>query len=136
VTFRFNPSLATILVRGDVSGPAGTEAVALCLDTGASRTAISLDALIRAGYDPTQFPANVPMTTGSGIIHVARIPVAAFEALGQTRVNFVVIAHTLPPTAAVGGVLGLDFFEDQILALDFVRGEITLAPGSAAGPTP
>jgi hypothetical protein len=48
------------------------------------------------------------------------------EALGQTRTHFPVIAHTLPPSAPVDGVLGLDFFRNQELTIDFRKGMITL----------
>jgi hypothetical protein len=40
--------------------------------------------------------------------------------------SFPIIAHTLPPSATVDGLLGLDFFRGQQLNIDFRRGEITL----------
>ena len=52
--------------------------------------------------------------------------VGRLEALGQVRANFSVISHTLPPTAAIDGVLGLDFFRNHVLTLDFQRGVIAL----------
>jgi hypothetical protein len=55
-----------------------------------------------------------------------RLPVDKIEALGQERLNFSVIAHTLPPSASVDGVLGLDFMRSHVLTLDFQNGEITL----------
>ncbi|HEX3150208.1 MAG TPA: retroviral-like aspartic protease family protein [Gemmataceae bacterium] len=135
MTFPFNPSLGTILVWAEITGPTGKRTiVALSLDTGASTTSINLDCPIRVGYDPTLFPANVAMTTGSGVINVPRFPVAELASLGQARCNFPVLAHTLPPTAVVEGLLGLDFLQGQLLTLDFVKGEITLTP--ATGPTP
>ena len=45
--------------------------------------------------------------------------------LGETKANFTVIAHYLPPTASVDGVLGLDFLRGHILNIDFKIGEIT-----------
>ena len=47
--------------------------------------------------------------------------------LGQNRTGFPVIAHTLPDTTMVDGLLGLDFFQGHILTLDFQVGSITLA---------
>jgi len=136
VSFSFNPGLGTILVVCRLTGPLGTFDVVLALDTGASRTAINTASLVRAGYDPAHYPANLLLTTGSGIVSVARVPVIAFEALGQSRPNFEVVAHSLPPTAAVDGVLGLDFFHGLILTLDFQKGEITLVPAPSASATP
>jgi hypothetical protein len=46
--------------------------------------------------------------------------------LGQERQNFTVIAYTLPPTATIDGLLGLDFFRNHVLTIDFQNGEITL----------
>jgi len=45
-----------------------------------------------------------------------------------TRTNFPVVAHDLPPAVTVDGLLGLDFFRDLVLTLDFARGRIDLRP--------
>jgi hypothetical protein len=74
--------------------------------------------------------------TASQLVQAFRLSVQSLTALGQTRGNFSVAAHNLPAKASVDGVLGLDFFRGQILTLDFLKGEITLAPGSLAGATP
>jgi hypothetical protein len=44
--------------------------------------------------------------------------------LGQIRILFPVVAHTLPPTTSVDGLLGLDFFRGLELTLDFRAGQI------------
>jgi hypothetical protein len=49
------------------------------------------------------------------------------SALGQHRFGFPVVAHDLPPHAAVDGLLDLDFFRNQVLTVDFQKGQITLA---------
>jgi hypothetical protein len=86
------------------------------------RTAV----LASIGYDPATAPDRLQMTTGSGIEYVPRLSIDRFEALGQQRTAFPVIAHTLPPTAAIDGVLGLDFLRGQRLTVDFRRGLISL----------
>jgi hypothetical protein len=48
-------------------------------------------------------------------------------AMGQERTDFPVLAHTLPPSASVDGLLGLDFLRRQIVTIDFRRGIISLA---------
>jgi predicted aspartyl protease len=107
--------------------------VYLALDTGASATLIGLDPLRLVGYDPPAVGHRMQITTGSGTAQAYRLPVAALGALGQNRTNFPVVAHDLPPTSSVDGVLGLDFLRGQILTIDFQKGEITLTAG---GPTP
>ena len=77
------------------------------------------------GYDLTQTPI-VTMTTGSGILEVPEVTVSKLDALGQTRENVPILAHTLPPTATVDGVLGLDFLRGHVLNIDFRLGRLTL----------
>jgi hypothetical protein len=69
---------------------------------------------------------RVQMTTGSGVEYVPRIAVDRIEALNQDRINLAVTAHTLPPTATIDGLLGLDFPRGHELNIDFRRGQITL----------
>jgi len=133
VSFPFNPVRGLIRVHVELTGPVGKTAVYLALDTGATATLIGLDPLRLAGYDPTTAGQQIQITTGSGVAQAQRISVASLTALGQTRANFPVFAHNLPPRASVDGVLGLDFFRGQVLNVDFVKGEITLTTG---GPTP
>ena len=47
-------------------------------------------------------------------------------ALGVERMNFPLIAHTLPPSASIDGLLGLDFLRGCRLTVDFRTGRITL----------
>ncbi|MFI5455086.1 MAG: hypothetical protein ACHRXM_06505 [Isosphaerales bacterium] len=67
------------------------------------------------------------MTTGSSVEQVAKVILTRLTALGQYRFGFPVVAHDLPAGAAVDGLLGLDFFRNQILTVDFQKGQITLA---------
>ena len=55
-----------------------------------------------------------------------KIGIEKLTALGKTKENFTVIAHDLPPTASVDGVLGLDFLRENVLTIDFVQGFIEL----------
>jgi hypothetical protein len=57
------------------------------------------------------------------------VPAIALEhikALEQTRQNFLILCHTLPPTASVDGVLGLDFFRGQRLVIDLRVGQLSI----------
>jgi predicted aspartyl protease len=123
----FNPQdhLIGLIVR--LIGPSGDYYARLALDTGASSTLVSKEILVLIGYDPDALPRTVNFTTGSGVESASRVMVDKLEALGQERLNFSVIAYTLPPTASIDGVLGLDFFRNHVLTLDFQNGEITLA---------
>lgn len=66
------------------------------------------------------------MTTGSGIEFAPRIALERITALGRDRNEFTVLAHTLPPSAGVDGLLGLDFLRDRRLTVDLRGGQVTL----------
>ena len=123
----FNPQRGLIIVPVALYSPTGDAQARLAVDTGANATVIGKDILTSIGYDPDAQPQTVRMTTGSGVASAARITVNKMEALGQKRTAFSVVAHTLLPSASVDGVIGLDFFRNHVLTLDFLKGEITLA---------
>jgi predicted aspartyl protease len=127
MSFHFNPVGGLVLVSARIDGPSGHTYAELALDTGATATLIRPAKLVSIGYDPAVSPERVQVTTGSGVEYVARLPVIQIEAMGQIRVNFPVLAHSLPPSATVDGLLGLDFLRGCRLTVDFRMGEITLA---------
>ena len=122
----FNAQQGLVIVVVTISGPNGNRSTRLALDTGASSTLISKEMLVAVGYDPDSFPRSVNFTTGSGVESASRVPLDKPSALGQVRQSFTVIAHTLPPSAGIDGVLGLDFMRDNVLTIDFKLGVIRL----------
>jgi len=126
MTFGFDASEGPIVVKAEVLGPDGEAVLRLGLDTGATHTVISAAMLVAAGYDPAAAPDRVQVTTGSGVEFAARIPVRRLKALGHERSGFLVLAHTLPPSAGVDGLLGLDFLRGLTLTVDFREGKIVL----------
>ena len=129
VPFKSNSGLICVEValRGkSADGEIKNVALLLALDTGATGTVISAKRLDEAGYDLDKPEDEIYITTGSGLISVPKIGIEKLTALGKTKENFLVIAHDLPPTASVDGVLGLDFLRENVLTVDFVKGEIEL----------
>ena len=126
MTLPFDPQLHLIGMTVRLFGPVGDTYAYLALDTGATSTMICNEILELIGYDPDSLLKTVNFTTGSGVESAARVTVERVEALGQERLNFAVIAHTLPASASIDGVLGLDFLRDRTLTRDFRRGEISL----------
>jgi predicted aspartyl protease len=122
----FNPHRGLVIVRIELFGPSGSANLRLALDTGASGTLINVGLLVAIGYDPALAPTRVQVTTGSGVEYGPRIEVSRLTALGQERTAFPVLAHTLPPSATIDGLLGLDFLRGQLLQIDFRQGRITL----------
>jgi hypothetical protein len=116
-----------VLVEAEVSGPAGRINVTLVLDTGATETLLSLSVLRLIGYDPDAAVDFARVATGSAVTMVPRITVNRLSALGKHAIGLQVLAHDLPPEAAVDGLLGLDFFRGHVLSIDFVADQIVLA---------
>jgi len=122
----FDPKQGPVVVQVKLCGPAGDTYAELALDTGATSTVVNTGVLVSVGYDVAAAADRLWITTGSGIEFVPRLSLCRIEALGQARECFPVVSHTLPTTAAVDGVLGLDFLRDQRLVVDFREGLITL----------
>lgn len=126
MNFPFNRHRGLIVVRAELTGPLGSAALRLALDTGATCTLIRVATLLAVGYDPAITSDRVPVTTASGVASALRVSVTGFATLGQERTDFPVLCHTLPPGAGVDGLLGLDFFRGHTLTLDFRVGRIEL----------
>lgn len=122
----FDPQSGLVIVRVAVEGPSGSAVLRLALDTGATGTVINVGMLVALGYDPALTPERIQVTTGSGVEFVPRIPLHKIVALGQERTPFPVLGHTLPPSAGIDGLLGLDFVRGQTLTVDFRTGTLTL----------
>jgi predicted aspartyl protease len=120
----FNSQSGLIVVRAVVEGPAGKVGCTLAVDTGADSTVISDAILIMAGIDPALAKQRIQVTTAGGLVFAPRLPIPKLTALGQDRTAFPVIAHTLPPSSTVEGLLGLDFYRGQTLKIDFRTGLI------------
>lgn len=127
MSWPFSARAGLVLVEAEVSGPTGTNAALLVLDTGATTTALNTDLLRSIGYDPDAATESIRLTTGGGATIVPRLTINRLSALGHHAIGLHVLAHTLPAEAGVDGLLGLDFFRDHSLTIDFRAGQIILA---------
>jgi hypothetical protein len=123
---RFDPREGLIVVPARLFGPAGDAVVRPALDTGATDTLVNIEVLVLLGYDPATVPERLQVTTGSSIEFCAPLAVERPEALGRTLTSCPVLCHTLPPSARIDGLLGLDFFRGCYLGIDLRNGEITV----------
>jgi predicted aspartyl protease len=126
MTISFDAKQGLIVVPTRLYGPTGDTVARLALDTGATRTMISPAILISIGYDPAAVTERVRITTGSGVEFVVSLPIGRIEAAGCLQTSFPVVCHTLPPSASVDGVLGLDFLRGRQMSIDFVAGRLSL----------
>ena len=87
---------------------------------------VSLGPLTAIGYDPSLVEERIQVTTGSRVEYVPRIEINLIQAVGKELARLPVLGHTLPPTAGIDGLLGLDFFRGLQLEIDFREGRLTL----------
>jgi len=127
VSFTFDPRWGLIVVRAELWGPSGSGVLQLAIDTGATSTLVNVGMLVAMGYDPALTAERVQVTTGSGVEFAPRVFLQRVVALGQERQDFPILGHTLPPSASVDGLLGLDFFRGLNLAIDFRTGRLRLS---------
>jgi predicted aspartyl protease len=97
------------------------------VDTGATSTLVNVGMLVAIGlrtigYDPAMAAERVQVTTGSGVEFAPRVVMQRVSALGQERLGFPVLGHTLPPSASVDGLLGPDFLRGLNLRNRLSRG--------------
>jgi hypothetical protein len=110
-----------------VWGPTGDILHRFSIYTGSKYTLECDGPKLTFGYYPAMVEDRVQVTTGSNIEYAPFVVLERFQALEQERSNFRVLSHTLPPSANVDGLLGLDFMRGQRLEIDFRSGEISLA---------
>jgi predicted aspartyl protease len=122
----FDPHQGLIIVHAELVGISGSAILRLALDTGATTTLINSGMLVSIGYDLALPSERVQITTGSGVEFVPRLIVKRLIALGSEQTDFSVLCHTLPPSAGVDGLLGLDFLRGNTLKIDFKDGTVTL----------
>jgi gag-polyprotein putative aspartyl protease len=136
MTASFDPTQGLIIVEARIVGPTNNATLNLAVDTGATTTFVEEAVLAFIGYTQADATNKFDVLTASGIGTVLEVPARSLTALGETRGGFPIQSHTFPPGTSHDGVLGLDFFRGNVLTIEFVKGEITLAPGSAARTTP
>lgn len=127
MSFRFDHDRGLIIVRAELNGPTGVTNLRLALDTGATTTVINAAALTWVGYDVATASERVEMTTGSSVEYAVGLMALRLTALGRTLTNLRILAHTLPPSAGIDGLLGLDFLREKHLTIDFGDGSIAIA---------
>ena len=133
--FNFPRNKGLIICNAKISKNKRAAYLPLAIDTGATTTIISLKAAQEIGLLPhlPHYKTILTGTEGSEICPVIIIP--KFSCLGITKRNLEVICHDLPPRSPVEGLLGLNFFKNTRLNIDFIQGitATTISPALAWG---
>ena len=117
----FQPEYGLIIVPVSLAGPKVSGSIRCALDTGSTDTLISTVVLELLGYDVASTANFVDVTTASGSQLAPQVAIQGIRALGFDRKDFTILGLTLPPTAGVDGLLGLDFLRGLSPNVDFRR---------------
>lgn len=123
----FDRTRGLIVSSARLRGPTGETYARLALDAGATLTIVRTAVLVSIGCDPDGARDRIRITTGSGVASAPKISIARLDAIGQRRESMSILSHTLPASAGVDGLLGLDFFRGRKLVIDFRKGWLSLA---------
>jgi predicted aspartyl protease len=125
MSFTFRHERGLIRVDGSILGLEKDALVQLYFDTGAEQTVINTELMKEIGYKPEKESELHELITGSGKVLASLLVLPKIYALGKLKENFPVFCHSLPTTANIDGVLGLDFLRANVLKIDFINGQIT-----------
>ncbi len=126
MSFAFAARGGPIIVEASLSGPTGHADLRLLLDTAATNSLVRTSHLIAAGYDLNASANRAKVVMGNGELVAPRVTLNRLSALGRHHLGLVVVAHDLPESTRIDGLLGLDFLRDLRLTIDFRAGQISL----------
>lgn len=118
--FKFSLENTDSLIRIDAQ--IGKANLTLALDTGATHTVVDLTLMLLNGYTLDDIVRTVEFETAKGTVsaYIFRIP--EITALGRTLTDVEVSSYDFIGNDLlfdIDGVLGLDFFKDTELSIDF-----------------
>lgn len=107
--YRLEKIGSLFLTKAAAQGPQGTKVIRLLVDTGSTYTVLPLEVLESIGCSPAQSREHVKIVTGSGTIIASKIELIWFQSLGRKVSKFKAVAHTLPLSGPIDGLLEMDF---------------------------
>ncbi len=87
---------------------------------------LSVESLIHLGYDPALSEETVNIVSVNDVSEQPVVRLNRLSALGVHRLGLAVVAQRFPDEIEFDGVIGLDFFRDRKLTIDFRAGRLTL----------
>jgi predicted aspartyl protease len=125
-TRSFSRDASAIVLDAIVKGPHGSRRMQLLLDTGASITLLPREVVEGIGYTIDEDAPLLKLDTVSGSIHSPVLKVRELSIFGVEAPDIDIICHDLPMKEGLMGLLGLNFFRNLELTLDFRLGKITI----------
>ena len=97
------------------------------IDTGASISLIDMDVLHAIGFQEELAIRTIQTMTASRQEQAYEFELPNIKAIGLIRRNFKVISRNLPSGLGIDGLLGLNFFKNKELVIDFKLSEVRLS---------
>ena len=121
---KFDLRQKAIIVSVDVEIDGMVKDFPFIVDTGSPETLICEKAIRAMGCTHVDSIEDVPIQTVGGGAMAYRYIIERMSALGVTKRNLKIISHPMPSGSGAYGLLGLDFFENTRLIIDFKTAEI------------
>jgi predicted aspartyl protease len=103
--------------------------IRLAIDTAATHSVIDFNVLLILGYSSQDSTGSLLVETSNGVMTVQKFQLNKFNALDKKVLGFEVMSYDFLEKGILSpydGVLGLDFFEQTILTLDFIHQDVWL----------
>lgn len=124
--YRLADSGTLLITKAAIAGPEGIKILSLLVDTGSSYTIIPVEALESCGCSPAEAKKHLRIVTGSGFVVAPVVQLNWFSTLGVKVDNFSVVAHTLPFSGPIDGLLGMDFLRKVKARIDLENGLVEI----------
>jgi predicted aspartyl protease len=131
--YSFPPGSATIICQVTVSAHQTVSAL-LALDTGATLCQISNNIADYIGLDLSSPIRQIELVTGSDVVRAPVVHLPQLDIFGKTVRQLEVVVRNLPPRARLDGVLGLNFFLDYNLFINYSKGVLVIQDRSTRSP--
>ena len=122
----FDRKAALIVIPVTIKVGAEIRKYDFAVDTGATISLIDADVMTALGYKQQNSIRTTHTITASKNETVYEYELDNIMAIGLIRRNFKVISRKLPMGLGIDGLLGLNFFKNKELTIDFKLSEIQL----------
>jgi len=125
-TVSFDKRSALIVVPVTVKTEEIINVYQFAVDTGATISLVNTAVMNLLGYKPEDSIRTIQTVTASKTETAYEFEIDNIMAIGLIRRNFKVVSRSLPAGLGIDGLLGLNFFKNKELTIDFKLSEIRL----------
>ena len=123
IEFPFDPQDNLIVVPVEVHGESQLVTLNMAVDTGATWTILPIKTCSIIG---AVHQRRISIVTGSRVESAQLMTIPLIKAFGIDITNFKVVAHDLPSSLLVDGLLGMNFLKRVKLTIDFYKNVIKI----------